>query len=114
MKIIKNLTQQEHRETQDIIGLLSRNRPLMSLVRDIISDYGISKKGVKCMDFHALSLAEKKLLLSHIVSADEYEWASVDVVNAEALIKEYEHILEALIDAECEEMSREYFREPQE
>lgn len=81
------------------------------LIHEIILDNGTFKNGSFVVKLSDLSLSEKKLLLSHVLEADEYEEACERPVLAEQLFKEREDFFWKAIDRECDEVYRDVMEE---
>lgn len=74
---------------------------LTKLLHSLIREYGSYHDGSYGVDISDFSLSDKKLLLSHVTDASEYEWACSSSSRAEALFLEYFNHMQSLIDDEC-------------
>jgi hypothetical protein len=84
---------------------------MQKLIHNIIRDYGTYKDNCYVVRLSDLSLSDKKLLLSHLIDADEYEEICANSTMAEMLFQEKEDLLWKLIDRECDEVYREDMEE---
>lgn len=86
-------------------------KALKSLLQDLIHEYGTYQYGTIYINSDSFTIAEKKLLLSYIIDADEYEYANQSMTTLEAVFNEYKHWLDAMLDDECGEVYRSIMEE---
>ncbi len=81
---------------------------LNKLIHNLIREYGTySGHGYYDVDVDNFCLSDKKLLISHLDSAEEYAWACEQPTRVEALFSEHKTYIEELINDECWEVYQE-------
>lgn len=105
-----NLTYLRKQSQQDEI-LIMQGKAFIELIRSIISDYGHYSHGSYSVDIDSLTLADKKLLLSHILEASDYEWACQNPVRTEVIFDENRKALDRLISDEADQIFRDEMEE---
>lgn len=84
---------------------------MQKLIHNIIREYGSYKDNCYTVNLSDISLSDKKLLLSHLIDADEYEEICANSTLAEMMFQEKKDNLWKLIDRECDEVYREDMEE---
>lgn len=74
---------------------------LTRLIHRVIREYGVYSGGTYSVDLDTLSKGDIKLLLSHLLSAEEYEDAYGSETYLQEMLSEARPHLEELIDDEC-------------
>lgn len=101
------LVKQDAREGIFTMNGLARTR----LIHSIIREYGKYSDGNYSIDINTLSLSDKRLLISHFVDAEEYEWAHESPYKTEAVFKDNEKHMQGAVDDECFDVYKEDMEE---
>lgn len=80
-------------------------------IRDLINDYATYRYGGMSLYVSEIPKAEKKIFLSHIIPAKEYEWFVQDETRLEIGFEEYAPRMQRLIDEQIEEVYHETMEE---
>ena len=91
--------------------LTKKGYSLTNLIHEIVREYGKYSHGTYDVHLNDLSLADKKILLSHVLDSEEYAWACEQAHRVEALMEEHERYLSKIIDEEAPEVYREDMEE---
>lgn len=81
------------------------------LIHNIVREYGVYVCGSYCVDLDKLSKGDVKLLVSHVISAEDYEDACKSDTYLKEMFLEVRKYLEKLIDLECDQVYRENMEE---
>lgn len=81
------------------------------LLHNIIREYGTYYDGTINVNIDSLDSSDKKLILSHLLDASEYEYACENIVNLEVVFNEYRNTINSLIDEECYTVYKENMEE---
>jgi hypothetical protein len=84
---------------------------LHQLIDNLIREHGTYGRDAMDCDTNNFSISDKRLILSHITDAEEYEWACTSHVRTEALFKENIEYIEQLISEESGEVYRDIMEE---
>ena len=74
---------------------------LVTLTHNIIREYGTYEHNSYYVDVNAISLSDKKLVISHFESAEWYEWACEFPHRVEELFAEHKKYFQEIVDNEC-------------
>ena len=77
---------------------------LTRLLHQLIREYGQYDDGSYSVDVDNFTLSDKRLVLSHIESAEWYEYACESIAKTEALFSECSKSMQKLIDDCCHEV----------
>lgn len=102
-----NTIKQDRQEGRLSVNGHSRTK----LIHNIIRDYGKYSDGSYDVHLDDISRIDKKILLSHILESEDYEWMCEDLSRIELMMNEYEKFINRLIDNECSEVYREDMEE---
>lgn len=80
-------------------------------VHDLLREYGEVHDCSYSVHFNALDLHDKKILLSYVVEAFEYEEAISCPTKLEAYFKEYSKLIQRLLDENGDEAYRDMMEE---
>jgi hypothetical protein len=93
-------------------GIVTKNGlSLTRLLHNLIREHGRYFRDNYTVNLSDLSLADKRLILSHILDSEEYEEACTNNIRLNTYFHEYRNHIEKLIDDECEEVYREDMEE---
>jgi len=79
---------------------------LTNLLHSLILEYGLRKDGTYYINANDLSYGDKRLILSHITSSEEYEYLCSNDCKTQAFYLENEKYIQALLDSECDQVYR--------
>ena len=82
-----------------------------SLLHNLIREYGKYHPDHISVDVEHFSLYDKRLVLSHIESAEWYEHACESITNTETLFDECKKSLQRTVDDESDEVFRDDMEE---
>jgi len=80
-------------------------------IRSIIQEHGHYEDGSYCLDVRTLSLADKRIAISHVADSEEHEIACSSVVATEAIFEEHRHYVQSLVNDECFDVYKEAMEE---
>jgi hypothetical protein len=80
---------------------------LTSLLHNLIRDYGKYRHGSFSVDIDNFDIVDKRLILSHIMDATEYQYACQSVINTQVIFDESRKFIQRLIDDDCDEVFKE-------
>jgi hypothetical protein len=81
------------------------------LVHRIIREYGQYHDGSFSVWMSDIDMSDRRILLSHITNAEEYEEICASTEATEAYWNENEEYIQNLVDAECDQVYREDMEE---
>jgi len=84
---------------------------LTRLLHNVIREYGKYDGVNYSVSLSEIDLADRKLLLSHILDSGEYEWAMKSSSRINAYFDENRKHIQNLIDNECQEVYQEDMEE---
>lgn len=84
---------------------------LTNLIHSLIREYGYYSDGTYSIDPNTFLLSDKKLVLSHILDSEEYEWTLQNTTRIEIVFNENIKHIEQLFNSECDEVYRENMEE---
>lgn len=82
-----------------------------NLVHGLIREYGQYSNNDYSVDVNHFNLTDKRLVLSHLESAEWYEWACQSETRTSELFNENKKYLQRLIDGDSHEVYREDMEE---
>lgn len=82
-----------------------------NLIHNLVREYGQYKHGSYSLDVDQFDLSDKRLVLSHMESAEWYEYACESPTNTEALFLEHKDFIQKLCDEERDEVYKEDMEE---
>jgi len=103
LRIVK---QEPRKET-----LVMHGKAFLQLINTIVREYGVYQDGTLSVDIDSLTHIDKKLLLSHLLEASDYEWACENPVRVEEVFGEHYKVLERLISDCADQIYREDMRD---
>ncbi len=80
---------------------------LTRLLHSVIREYGKSDGDSYSVDLATIGIDDRKLILSHILDSEEYEWATISWRRINAVFDDNADYVQKLIDAETWEVYRE-------
>lgn len=98
----KPVKQQRHDARYNMHGMA-----FTRLVHSLIREYGKYENGTYSVDAGSLDISDQKLVISHLESAEWYEWASESSSRTTLLFSEHEKHLQRVIDENAYEVYRE-------
>lgn len=84
---------------------------LTKLLHNLIREHGQFKSDGYVVNPSDFSLADKKLILSHVLESDDYADACTNNIRLNTYFHEYRDHIEKLIDSETDEVWREDMEE---
>lgn len=81
------------------------------LLHNLIREYGTYYDGSYAVDPDTFSIADKKLILSHLVDIEDYQLAIQSNAYLEALFKENMRFIQSQLDRHCDEVYTEDMEE---
>ena len=111
LHVIKQDTKEGISMRQEVTKHVPKDWATEKLIHSIIREYGEYDDGSYSLDIRILSLSDKRLLLSHYVDADEYEWAMESPTKTETLFKENLPFMQQQVDEELFTVYRENMEE---
>lgn len=84
---------------------------LTRLLHNVIREYGRYNDDSLYVYLNDIDLPDKKLLLSHVASAEYYEEALSNPRMFDAWFEEYSPDIQKLLDSECDEVFRDFMEE---
>lgn len=99
----KYTIQQLHSTKQDIKeGIFTmKGLALTKLLHNLIREYGTYEDNSYAVDPKIFSLSDMRLILSHILDAEDYAFACENRERLEAVFMEYIDTIQSLLDSEC-------------
>lgn len=77
---------------------------LKSFIRDLVRDYATKKSDEYILWTRRLYLHDRKIILSHVVDAEDYEFFCSNPTRLELGLEEYDDVMQRLLDDMCEEV----------
>jgi hypothetical protein len=74
---------------------------LTNLLHNLIREYGTYDDGTYSVDPKTFSSSDKRLVLSHVFTAETYEWSCSNNQRLEAMYMQTIDIVQTLLDSEC-------------
>ena len=74
---------------------------LLNLTHSVIREYGKYSHNNYSVDVMAISLADKRLVVSHFEAAEWLEWCTGNATRIEALFSDHAKYFQELVDNEC-------------
>ncbi len=78
-----------------------------NLVHNIIREYGKYRDANYSVDVNTIDISDKRLVLSHLESAEWYEWACETPSRTNEMFNEHAAYFQKLVDDESYEVYRE-------
>jgi hypothetical protein len=103
----KNLGKQQATDRESVLAESARD----SFVRELVEEYSFSNLSRNSVFVNDLRLEDKKILLSHIVDAGEYEWLMETPNRLEEGIKENKCYMQELLDEVADEIYWKHMEE---
>ncbi len=77
------------------------------LIHNLIREYGTYHDGSYAVDVNSISMSDKKLVISHMESAEWYEWACETPSRIDAMFDEHSKYIQGLVDGDAYEVYQE-------
>jgi hypothetical protein len=81
------------------------------LIQSLIREYGEYHDQSLVVDISDLSNVDKRLLISHVVDAEEFEWACANPTRLEQIFNEHKRYIQELFDDESADSYAEAMEE---
>lgn len=109
----RNIAQQNHvlQVVKEDSAKMKQRFAFTKLIRSLISEYGEYYDQSLMVDISDLTISDKRLVLSHIVDCEEYEWACSGISKTEQLFLEHKNAIQGIFDDESHEVYVEAMEE---
>lgn len=87
------------------------NRSFSYCLERIAREYGHSNNQEWSINIQSIDLSDKKLLLSHILDSEDYEWCCYSAIRTESMFRENLEYIEDHLSDVCEQVYHSYMTE---
>ncbi len=82
-----------------------------ALLHDIAMEYGSPQRDEWVVHLNSIDHSDKKLILTHVLDSEEYEWCCQSVTRTEAMFKEHKEYIEKELSDVCDQVYFDYQEE---